>query len=532
MKMIKRILLMLLLLTGSCFAGEFSVAGIFTDGVILQQKMKVPVWGNAAAGETVKVTFGKQEKTATADETGRWLLRLDPMKASAEPRTLVVSSPILNVQFSVLNVLVGEVWLVGGQSNADFTLAKLMANSSTPEIEPVLQYLRNEVATANDPLLRQFANDGGASPLIEVTKLNSKSGWVPAVKGKVNDFSGTGYFFGRYLREQLGVPVGLIDANRGGTDIEPWIPKRQYMKTDAGKAFYNERVAVLNVDNSDFIKKLAEWKKLVTAAKAAKQRPPRRPSDPRNPTRIPAALFNSHIYALAPYALKGSIWYQGENNTSYRTEQYRDSMLALIEGWREHWGQKKFYFYWCQLASKNSVNNVPNDGDSWVKIQNQQREVLALTSETGMAVLNDIGEAQNIHPNNKVDVGKRLALWALKQAYDQDLVCSGPLYESSKIKGKRVVVTFKHVGSGLMVGNKHLMEPTREVDQPLKRFQICGADRVWKWAEAKIVGTDRVEVWHTDIPEPVEVRYAWSSNPEGANLYNKEGLPASLFKTK
>ena len=229
--------------------------------------------------------------------------------------------------------------------------------------------------------------------------------------------------------------------------------------------------------------------------------------------------------------MKGAIWYQGESNAGYRTEHYKQSMVLLVNGWREQWAQKQFPFIWCQLANKNTANNEPNDGDAWVAIQNQQREVLALTEHTGMAVLNDIGEARNIHPKNKPDAGRRLSLWALNLAYGKEIVCSGPLYKSSTINGNKVIIKFDHVGSGLMVGNKHLMDPTVKVQEPLKRFQVCGADRKWKWAVAKIVGKDTVEVWCEDIPDPVEVRYAWSSNPEGANLYNKEGLPASLFKT-
>ena len=164
-------------------------------------------------------------------------------------------------------------------------------------------------------------------------------------------------------------------------------------------------------------------------------------------------------------------------------------------------------------------------------MQDGQSRALALPN-TGMAVLNDIGETRDVHPKNKVDAGKRLSLWALKQAYGKELVFSGPLFREAKLEASKVMVTFDHVGSGLMVGHKHLMEPTVEVNEPLKRFQICGPGRVWKWADAKIVGKDTVAVWHDDILRPVEVRYAWSSNPEGANLYNKEGLPTSIFKTE
>ena len=171
------------------------------------------------------------------------------------------------------------------------------------------------------------------------------------------------------------------------------------------------------------------------------------------------------------------------------------------------------------------------DEDGWALVQDGQQYAMKLP-DTGMAVLNDIGETRDVHPKNKIDAGKRLSLWPLKHIYGKELVFSGPLYKEAKLDAGKVIVTFDHVGSGLMVGHKHLMEPTVDVNEPLKRFQICGDDRRWKWAQAKIVGTDTVAVWHDDIQEPVEVRYAWSSNPQGANLYNKEGLPASLFRTE
>jgi sialate O-acetylesterase len=527
-----------LLLSSVTFAADpLGVAAIFADGMVLQRQMDVPVWGTAQPGDTVQVKFGGQEKTATADEAGKWMVKLDPLKASADGRTMRITSQVSGLSFQASDILVGEVWLCAGQSNMDWTLKKLVAKPGGAEEDEAYQYLLNEVATANDPLLRQFTVGAAATPLKELEVIQTRSGWTRAVKGKVDDFSGTGYFFGRELRAELGVPIGLIDANRGGTDIEPWIPKRAYLKTTEGKAFYEKETAKLapaamQAQKAAYQKQLAEWKQQTAAAKAAKTRAPRKPADPINANRVPAALYNGSIHALAPYAIKGTIWYQGENNTVHRTKQYRDSMLQLVNGWRAHWGQDTFHFFWCQLANKNTANTKPNDGDAWVQIQNQQREVLALTDDTGMAVLNDIGAARNIHPKNKVDVGKRLTLLALNKAYGNDVVCSGPLYQSSRIEGNKVVITFEHAGSGLIVGTKAGLASAQPVDEPLSRFQICGQDKQWHWAEAKITGQDTVEVWHPDIPAPVEVRYAWSSNPEGSNLYNKEGLPASLFKTK
>jgi sialate O-acetylesterase len=481
----KLLILICVFVSTGVFAGALRVANIFSDGMVLQQEMNVPVWGTAAAGAEVMVSFASQKKRTTADAKGKWMVKLDPLNASDENAKMTITSGAHAI--TIKDVLVGEVWLCGGQSNMAWTLAGLTKNPGNEEFKPVHDYLVNEIATANDPLLRFMSRK-----------------WIPAVSPEVKDFSGTGYFFGRKLRKELGVPVGLINANRGGTRIEPWIPKTQFLKTDAGKSFYESEYKQMAKSNS---KKKGQSNKL------------------------PSGLFNGTIAPLVPYAIRGAVWYQGESNCNYRSEHYKDSMLDLIEGWREHWGQDEFAFYWCQLANKHAANAEPSDKDPWAEIQNQQREVLALTTDTGMAVLNDIGEARNIHPKNKVDAGRRLALWPLKHLCGKDIVCSGPLYKSSAIDGSKVIIKFSHTGSGLMVGEKHLMEPAKEVHEPLNRFQICGADRKWKWAQARIVGKDTVEVWHKDIPDPVEVRYAWSSNPEGANLYNKEGLPASLFKT-
>lgn len=204
----------------------------------------------------------------------------------------------------------------------------------------------------------------------------------------------------------------------------------------------------------------------------------------------------------------------------------------MIKGWREIWGQKRMDFYWCQLAQYKAVKDKPDNGKTWVDVCYQQSQCLEITN-TGMAVLNDIGDARNIHPHNKVDVGKRLSLIALNKAYGKTkVVCSGPIYRGYKISDNKVIISFDSVGTGLIIGKKHLLDPVKEVSEDLKGFQICGADRIWKWAKAKIISKNAIEVYHPEIKKPVEVRYAWASNPESANLYNKPGLPASLFKTK
>ncbi|MBI1315102.1 hypothetical protein GC176_27745 [bacterium] len=243
------------------------------------------------------------------------------------------------------------------------------------------------------------------------------------------------------------------------------------------------------------------------------------------------AIYNSMIHGLAPYGIRGALWYQGESNGGEGVS-YFHKMQALIGGWRSVWDQKDFpiYFYFVQLANWQQPNDNPEGGDGWVRIRDAQ--TLSLTiPQTGMAVITDIGEANDIHPRNKQDVGYRLSRWALRDVAKQDVVVSGPLYREMKVEGGAIRLQFDHAGSGLIVGVKDGLKPTTaDPNGTLKRFAIAGEDRQWHWADAKIDG-DTVVVSSKDVPKPVAVRYAWSMNPEGANLYNAEGLPASPFRT-
>jgi sialate O-acetylesterase len=212
--------------------------------------------------------------------------------------------------------------------------------------------------------------------------------------------------------------------------------------------------------------------------------------------------------------------------------RYKKYFTTLINSWRKDWQQGDFSFYWVQLSAWQQANDIPHDNCDWASVNDQQRRTLKVPN-TGMAVSYDIGEAEDIHPHNKMDVGKRLALLALKNDYHFDnIVCSGPLYKSHKIENGKVEIIFDNVGSGLMVGKKVLTQKTVEDTVSLQRFQIVGKDGKWLWANAEIIGKNKIVVSHHDVLNPTEVRYAWSRNPEGANLYNKEGLPASVFTTK
>jgi sialate O-acetylesterase len=480
-----KIVLSLLSLSLSIFA-DVKPAVLFIDGMVIQRDIQAPIWGKAAPGEKVVVTgsWGESEQTV-ADNKGKWLVKIQTPHAGGPHRLTIKGSNSVEIK----DVLSGEVWLCSGQSNMAYRLNNLLPKVKKGSSKSGNDYIRKEIDTADDKLFRQF------SISLIPKKADLNKGWITAETGQVGDFSGAGYFFGRELRSKLKVPVGLILGAVCGSSIEPWIPESGYQ--------------------SD--KVMAEYFKI-----------PRK--DARH--KRPAGLFNIMIQQAIPYAIKGAIWYQGESNVNKETVRYETHFKALITSWRALWGQGDFPFYYAQLANFRGLSKEPVEYDNWALICEQQRRALSLKN-TGMAVLSDIGEPKNIHPKNKIDVGKRLAAWALKKDYGVNLKAwSGPLYKSYDIKNGKMIITFDHVGSGLMAGSKHQIEATKETSDPLKCFQICGKDRNWQWAEAKISGKNTVEVLHADIAEPAIVRYAWSINSVGANLYNKEGFPASLFTTE
>lgn len=541
MKPTFNVLITLFLLSSSqLFALKLELPSVLADQMILQREQPVPIWGFSESGAKIIVEFAEQKHTVTADPDGKWIIHLTALDASATSREMKISASLKGEKSerTISDILVGEVWLNSGQSNMYRPFRILTSPAVEKEYEPVAEALRKEAAEANDPLFRQYRVGKIVSHFEPQTA--GRGSWSKAVPGSVNEFCGTAYFFGKELREKLGVPVALISCNLGATRIEPWIAPQAFQSSPHLKEGYRQHQTLLKkrlndwdekVEQAKYQQSLTDWEKDNKDAKK-KSKKPKGPEAPAQDKQAYGTLYNGMVHPLVPYAIKGAIWYQGESNSKNSPEKYSLHLNSLVTGWRSAWGQEKFYFYWCQLANYRQPNETPvGDDDTWAVVQNEQRKALTLP-DSGMAVLNDIGEARDIHPKNKIDAGKRLSLWAFKQAYDQDIVCSGPLFKTVQKKGSKIIVQFDHIGSGLMVGKKHLLNPTVEVDEDLKRFQICGEDGKWQWAEAKITGSDTVTVWSDKVKKPVEVRYAWSSNPLGANLYNKEGLPASLFKAR
>ena len=546
------------LLGSQSWATELELPSVFSDHMVLQREMTVPVWGKATAGSTVQVTFAGQSVKTHADETGDWRVQLSPMNASAESRVLTIRVGVGDeqIEHQIQDVLVGEVWLAGGQSNMYRPFRMLVGDANQKSHQPLVEYLRNEATTANDGLLRQFRSAKVVS--VDEPQFKGRGSWSKAVPESVNEFSGTAYFFARELRRELDVPVAFLSCNLGGTRIEAWMPRESFETTAELKEYYRNQIADHHKaiaawddahERAKYQKALAAWKKKKAEGKKA-GREPRKPEAPQSSKHVPGTLYNGIIHPVATYGIRGFIWYQGESNSEHFPEEYGNRLVALINGWRQAWGQdgqqdgqqngkneksreqNDLHFFWCQLASYKTANDHPIADNPYVSVKNGQHFALKL-SNTGMAVLNDIGDATDVHPKNKIDAGKRLSLWALNRAYgQQEVICSGPLYRDARVDNEKVVISFDHANDGLMVGQKHLMDPAVESEQSLQRFQICGQDGRWVWGSAEITGPDTVTVWHANIKQPIEVRYAWSANADNANLYNRAGLPAAMFKTR
>ena len=629
----------LLLLAGESVA-DLELGSPFGDHMVLQHDQPVKIWGWAEPGESVTVTLKEQSASATAADDGKWNLQL-PAPGVGDPFSVKVAGKSQVIELT--DVVGGEVWICGGQSNMVWDVRR----SKNAKVE---------IAAADYPMIR----------LVEIARVTSLAPkdktkpcqWLVCSPETVGDFTAVGYFFARRLHRDLKVPVGLVSSNWGGSIIEAWISgnalkghpdfkaavekleavsnepdkaetmmkkfkawqkafgqirntpaetwqdvatddstwgtqklpgcwEKQGFKNVDGVAWYRRKVSIADswkgkalklslgkIDDADVTwvngvrvggnkNRLAKRKynvpagltnsnELSIAVKVVdgrreggivgdaeelsigpvgeapislagqwkfKLEPATEKLGPR-PKRVviqnrPTVLYNSMINPLAPFAARGTIWYQGESNAK-RGRQYRALMPLLINDWRNLWGNE-MPFYWVQLANFTAATKDPGDSQ-WAELREAQTMTLSLP-KTGQAVIVDIGEAKNIHPKNKQDVGKRLALIALAKDYGKDVKYSGPMYKSMSVEGEKIRIQFDFAG-GLAAKD----------GGELKRFEISGEDRKFYWADATIDGQSIV-VSSSEIESPVAVRYAWADNPEGCNLTNETGLPASPFRT-
>jgi len=498
------ILSLILLLTGSGAAfADVKLPAVIGDNMVLQQGGKVSIWGWADPGEEVMVgvSWRSMKWAVTADKDGKWSFQMNPPKAGGPYEMTLTGKNAITIK----NILVGEVWVCSGQSNMQWSV---QASNNAQQ----------EIAEAGYPKIRLFSVK---RTVAEKPQADCEGSWSECSPETVPGFSAVAYFFGRHLHKELNVPVGLIHTSWGGTPAEAWT-RREVLEANPESApilkRYDDAVAKYPEAMKKYQEKLAEWKQAAEKAKADGKKAPRRPGAPFGPgnPHSPAGLYNGMIAPLIPYGIAGAIWYQGESNAG-RAYQYRTIFPDMIKNWRDDWGQGKFSFLFVQLA--NFMQTKPEPAESaWAELREAQSMTLGLPN-TGMAVIIDIGEATDIHPKNKQDVGKRLALWALANTYDLKLVYSGPIYKSMKVDGGSIILSFDHVGGGIVAKG----------DETLKGFSIAGADHKFVWADAKIDG-DTVVVSSDKVPEPAAARYAWADNPV-CNFYNKEDLPASPFRT-
>lgn len=491
----------------SPLAADVKLPAVFSENMVLQRGRAIPVWGWAEPGEQVTVTLGKQSKSVTSSGSGVWRTKLDPLEAGG-PLKLTVKG---NNTLTVGGILVGEVWICSGQSNMAMTVNRC-------------KNFPAEAAAARFPKIRMFtvARSSSVAPAADC-----RGTWTACTPKTVGRFSATAYFFGRKLHRELGVPIGLINTSWGGTPVEAWTSESAQQATPAIAPVltkWKKLVATYDAEaaNRQYQQRLARWRTAAKKAKDAGKRAPRRPRKPVDPKisqHRPANLYNGMIAPLVPYAIRGAIWYQGEHNAGREFPHlYETQLPTMIADWRKRWKQGDFPFLFVQLPNFRAVQTQPVEPSGWVTVREGMLKTLAVPN-TGMAITTDIGEARDIHPKNKQDVGKRLALWALGTTYKQDIVYSGPLPEATKFAGGKAIVKFDHAGKGLTTAD----------GGEVKGFAIAGKDGRFAFAEAKVDG-DTVVVWSKEIPEPTAVRYAWAANPV-CNLVNSAGLPASPFRS-
>lgn len=474
--------------------------------MVLQRDIPLNIWGWANPGEKVTVSIVGQTKSVTSDVKGNWKVKLDPIKAGG-PFEMTVTG---KNKIILSDILIGDVWICSGQSNMEMRVCHI-------------KNAVNEVADAYHPNIRLFniKNDIATEP-----SQDCKGEWDVCRPSTIGLFSAVGYFFGRELNNQLDIPIGLINSSWGGTVAEAWMsmdsaswsPEYADCCKNWEKAIKEKPADLINYyrimsDYEEDIHHLLYAKKGLPKPYAT---PPEEYKDTFWASSVPSWIYNRMISPLTPFGIKGAIWYQGESNAG-RAYQYRNLFPALIKNWREKWGEGNFPFLFVQLTNFAQPADQPGESE-WAELREAQTMTLSVPN-TAMAVTIDIGEADDVHPRNKQDVGKRLALGALKTVYGKDIVASGPIYKSMQIKDGKVYISFDSIGSGLVTSN----------GDPLKGFAIAGKDKKFIWANASIEG-DKVVVWSADITEPASVRYGWANNPV-CNLFNKEGLPASPFRT-
>lgn len=472
-------------------SADVKLPNVFSDHMVLQQGQENKIWGTDNAGQKITITIGDQSLETTTDEKGAWATKLPPMKVGGNALKLrVQGSSVIEIN----DILIGEVWICSGQSNMQWNVNQ----SNDPDLERL---------SANYPNIRMinFPQIGRQ----EAIWTHDDRKWKVSTPETVGEFSAVGYFFARQLHQTTGVPIGMINNAWGGSAAEAWV---------------NRDVLKANSNFDGLIKRWVDMEAIHATLSANKERTPEQQKqlDGLNGSMFgnarPGNIYNGVLKSHLGYGIKGAIWYQGESNAG-RAYQYRELFPLMIQNWRQEWGQGDFPFYWVQLADFEAEKAEPGDSP-WAELREAQTMAMDKVANSGQAVIVDIGEGKDIHPKNKLDVGKRLARWALAKQYGISIDHQSPRYDSSEVSESSMIVKFKYVESG--------WRPF-DVREP-RGFTIAGEDKKFYNAKATILPDGRIQVSAPDVPKPVSVRYAWAQNPI-CNMFANNGLPLTPFRT-
>ena len=511
---------LLFILPVSAFAVPPQPASLFSDHMVIQRDADVPVWGTAEPADEVTVRFSGQSVTTNAGKDGTWKLSLKPLKASATPAELTIAGGGKTV--TIKNVLVGDVWIGSGQSNMAGRAASYAKRDET---------LDALVKHGSFPTIRMM--DGGPRPT-----------WIETTSTTIPRASALLFPFGERLQRELDVPIGLILGAVGGTPSGYWIPNETFITSDKCKSSIAEFSKTFDPtrNRKQYEAKLAAWETAVAKAKAEGKKPRgRKPTPAVGPGgslrggKI-GGLFDRYIRSAVGYRIKGVLWDQGEARSGVQGVDQYVMMSELIRGWRQLWDQGDFPFLFVQKPSGggNAFTNedpITRNGEPFTALpqaanlaamSGEQRflyvRLMRDTPNAFMVPASDLGAT--IHPTNKWGYGNRAAEVALSEVYKTGIQAYGPMYRSHKINGNKVIVSFDQIGNGLTVTHS----------DTLQGFAVAGKDGAWQWADAKIDG-ETVIVWSDKVSSPTHVRYAFAANRRWANLFNKDGLPATVFST-
>jgi sialate O-acetylesterase len=500
-------LVLAFVLAASLVSAELRLSPLVSGGMVLQRDQVNRIRGWDEPGRVVRVEFAGNTAEGEADGEGLWVVELPTGPANGSAATMRISGSSMR---EVTDVLVGEVWVASGQSNMQWTVR----NSLDYELV---------TAAGRHPAIRLITVPRMGTQELQTT---FEGGWAECTPETLAEFSAVAYHFGEMLHRIVDVPIGLIHCSWGGSAAEAWV-RREVIEQDGRFEREMQRWREIEAtfdferEQANYRDRLAAWETGAAQARAEGRPVPSRPGAPRDQLagqHRPGNLFAGMINPILGYGIRGVIWYQGETNAS-RAAEYRDLFPLLIEHWREEWGQGEFPFYWVQLADFRAEKDQPSESE-WAELREAQTLTMQRAPNTGQAVIIDLGEANDIHPLNKRDVGYRLARWALAKDYGIEIHHRSPEFREMEVRGERAVLKFDFAGGGLR---------TLDVNE-VRGFAVRGKDGEFVWANAAIAAADTIEVWSDEVSEPAAVRYAWADNPV-CNVFSREGLPLTPFRT-